>query len=240
MNKLSKGLAVVLATLMGTTVYADAIQVTEKLKVLYPNTEFEQVSNTAMPGIYEVVMGKNIAYVQEEGRYFIFGALYDMAAQKDLTSERKAELDKVVFTDLPLKNAIEIKKGNGGKGKRTFALFSDPDCPYCQRLEETLAGMDDYTVYLFLYPLASLHPTAIKTAKDIWCSKDPKKAWLDYMLFNKSPQSKACTTPIAQNIDLGNKLGMNGTPSMIHIDGRKTAGAMPRAELEQWLGERGN
>lgn len=52
-----------------------------------------------MASIYEVTMGDNIAYVQENGRYFIFGALYDMQEQKDLTEIGRSAVTQRVIPD---------------------------------------------------------------------------------------------------------------------------------------------
>lgn len=219
------------------TAWADAVSVEAKLKQLYPKTTFASVKATPMASIYEVTMGDNIAYVQEDGRYFIFGALYDMEAQKDLTASSRAALVQTAYADLPFKNAIKVVKGNGGKGKREFALFSDPDCPFCRRLEETMAGMTDYTAHVILYPIRSLHPDAVVKAERIWCEKNKVKAWNDYMLMDKEPSEKTknCKNPVAENIALAEKLKVRGTPTMIHKDGRRTSGAMSRAAFEKWL-----
>lgn len=210
-------------------------QVAQHLQTLYPQTHFNSVSETPLNGIYEVTMGNNIAYVQEDGRYFIFGALYDMQSQKDLTAQSRNKLSAAQFSELPFANAITVKKGNGGKKQREFALFTDPDCPFCQRLEETLAGMTNYTVHIFLYPIDSLHPNAGKQAERIWCSRNQKQAWNDYMLSGIVPSDKTCANPIGDNIVLAQQLGIRGTPTMLHIDGRRTSGAMPRINLERWL-----
>ena len=71
-----------------------------------------------------------------------------------MTEERIAELGKIDVKSLPLNQAIKYVKG---KGERTLYIFSDPDCPYCQRLEQNMVGVDNVTVYVFLYPLTSLH-----------------------------------------------------------------------------------
>lgn len=213
----------------------DAKQLLQNLNHLYPQTQFDDVKNTPVSGIYQVSMGQNIAYVEKDGRYFLFGTLYDMQAQKDLTAQGKTKIQQNQFASLPFQNAITIKKGNGGKGKREFALFTDPDCPFCQRLEETLAGMSDYTVHVFLYPILSLHPDAGEISEKIWCSKNQEKAWNDYMLLGKIPASQKCTSPIQDNIQLATRLDVRGTPTLLHIDGRKTSGAMPRMNLERWL-----
>src|SRR5688500_7805457 len=65
---------------------------TERLQTLYPTTRFGAINTTPWPGVFEVVMGANLAYVDESGQYFLFGHLYDMKAQRDLTVERKDSL----------------------------------------------------------------------------------------------------------------------------------------------------
>jgi len=60
-----------------------------------------------------------------------------------------------------------------GNGARTLAIFSDPDCPYCRRLEAEMTSLTDITIYTFLMPIASLHPEARSKAIAIWCSKGP-------------------------------------------------------------------
>lgn len=89
-----------------------------------------------------------------------------------MTEERIAELGKIDVKSLPLNQAIKYVKG---KGERTLYIFSDPDCPYCQRLEQNMVGVDNVTVYIFLYPLTSLHPNAEKVSNQIWCSKTLQK-----------------------------------------------------------------
>lgn len=239
MNQFSRSL---LCCLVGACIALPAMADAELDKVQsaltkkYPATKFGALAKTPVAGIYQVVMGKNVAYVDPTGRYFLFGSLFDMQTQQDLTASVRVEANKVEYSKLPKSDAIKIVMGNGGtKGQREFALFSDPDCPYCKRLEQTLAGMTDYTVYVFPFPIASLHPTAPETATSIWCAGNQAQAWRDYLINGKRPANKTCKNPIDNNVKLAGTLGINGTPTMIHRDGRKTAGAMDKAALEKWL-----
>ena len=202
------------------------------LQKRYPSTTFKNVKPSAVPGIFEVTMGKNIGYVEPSGRYFFFGKLFDMQTQTDLTESPRAAANAVDFSKLPLKNAIKIKKGNG---KRVFAVFSDPDCPYCKQLENTLTRVTDFTMYVFLFPIDSLHPDAAAKAAGIWCSKDRAKAWEDWILDGIKPAEGKCETPIAKNIELATEFGANGTPTLVHQNGQISAGALPRDTLELWL-----
>ncbi|ENV43280.1 MULTISPECIES: DsbC family protein [Acinetobacter] len=221
-----------LALATSFSVSASVEKTTANLKKAYPATTFNKVEKTPISGIYEVVMGQNVAYTDVNGRYFIFGNLYDMHTQKDITATPDSS-QKVYFPNAEqLKNAIKEVKGNG---QRKIVVFSDPDCPYCARLEQTLIGLDNVTIYTFLYPLEQLHPTAKSTAINIWCSKDPAKAMKDYMLAKIKPEIKTCKNPIDSNIAFGSGFGVQGTPSIIFEDGTLIPGAMSLEAIEQQL-----
>lgn len=225
-------LAVSLAWLSATA-FADSSQdVLASLKEHYPATRFDRVQESAVKGIYEVIMGRNVAYTDDSGRYMIFGHLYDMKEQKDLTAGVLDELNKVDVSALPVADAIKTVKGSG---ERKLYVFSDPDCPFCKRLEPELAKIDNVTIYTFLYPLAALHPDAKRKANAIWCAKDRGKAWQEFMATGKLPEETKCDTPVERNIQLGNSLGINGTPTIILGNGTMVPGLMPANEIEKRL-----
>ncbi|PIX03614.1 MAG: disulfide isomerase [Gallionellales bacterium CG_4_8_14_3_um_filter_54_18] len=212
-------------------------KLTKTLQNLYPSTTFTGVHKSPLNGLYEVDMGKNIGYTNQDGKFFIFGHIFDMQHQQDITQQRLDTLNVISFSDLPLKDAIKTVNGNG---KRVMAVFSDPDCPYCKKLEQELPKLNNVTIYTFLMPLDGLHPEASKKAKGIWCSTDKSAAWRDYMLHDKSPVTdKHCDSPIERNVQLGQKLGINGTPTLIAANGRVMPGAAPLEQLEKWLDDNG-
>ena len=216
-----------------TPTAGNAPEVAARLAALYPRTRITAVNTTEVSGLYEVVMESNTAYTDRQGRYFVFGHLYDMREQRDLTSERPEPVRKLTFPQALLANAIKVVKGNGS---RIFAVFSDPECEYCRRLEKELATLTDVTIYKFLYPLESLHPSAKSKAIAIWCAPDPAKAWADALLAGTTPQLRACPNPVNDNLVLGGALGVAGTPTMIAADGRVLPGAVSAATLDAWLG----
>ena len=215
---------------------ADGGPLIERLQALYPSTRFGATHPTAWPGVFEVAMGANLAYVDATGRYFLFGHLYDMRQQRDLTAERKDAMARIDFGSLPLADALtEVR----GKGTRTLAIFSDPDCPYCRRLEAELRGLDDITIHTFLMPLASLHPAARGKAVSVWCATDRLATWQALMLRDALPPQADCPHPVDRNVALGEQLGINGTPTLIAGDGRVLAGAASRDQIEAWLSRPG-
>lgn len=214
----------------------DAGTLVERLQALYPSTRFGAINPTVWPGVFEVAMGANLAYVDATGRYFLFGHLYDMSQQRDLTAERKDAMARIDFSSLPLADALTEVRGNG---TRTLAIFSDPDCPYCRRLEAELRGLDDVTIYTFLMPLASLHPAAHGKAVSVWCATDRLATWQALMLRDALPPQADCPHPVDRNVALGEQLGINGTPTLIAGDGRVLAGAASRDQIEAWLSRPG-
>ena len=199
-------------------------QIAERFKAMYPRTNFREVRKAQVKGLYEVVMGDNIAYTDEAGRYFIFGHLFDLQEQVDLTAQRRVEARKADFPTPFLQNAIKTVKGNGA---RVVAIFSDPDCLYCRQLEGELARLDNVTIYTFLYPLESLHPEAKTKAVAVWCASDRQAAWTQTVLTGTPPKLVACTNPVNDNLVLGSRLGIVGTPTLIAFDGRVLPGAAP-------------
>lgn len=231
---LAAGLVAVATALTPLTSLAQAAapELQAKLAQLYPKTVFTSVTTTPVSGLYEVVMGKTVSYVDASGRYFFFGNLFDMATRTDMTAPKIAAASRIDVAKLPTQDAIKLVKGNG---KRVLHVFSDPDCPACRALEPTLAGLNDVTIYVFPYPLASIHPDAVRKATNIWCAPDRAKAWTDWMLTSKQPAAANCENPVARNMELAQQLEINATPTLISADGRKQAGALGEAALNAFI-----
>lgn len=207
----------------------------QRLQERYPATRIERVQASEIQGLYEVMIGRNPAYTDATGRYFVFGHLFDLQTQRDLTAERLEAQQRVAFAELPLSDAIKTIRG---AGERLLAVFSDPDCPYCRRLEDELAKLDNVTVYTFAYPLESLHPQARDKAVAVWCAPDRARAWAELMQAGKVPPKRPCAHPIERNIALAQRLGIQGTPTLLSADGRLLPGAATSERIEQWLAER--
>jgi len=182
------------------------------------------ISPTPILGIYEVYSDGSIFYMDKTASFaLVGGSLLNDISKKNLTEDRLQELGKIKFADLPLQNAIKIIKGTGAY---KFAIFTDPDCPYCKSLEQGLANheINDYTAYIFLYPLKKLHPEATAKSEFIWCAKDKAEAWTSWMIKGINPVKATCENPISQNVKLAEDIGVNGTPSIYLENGQQSKG----------------
>lgn len=226
--------ALVLLFATGSTL-ADDAKIKKLISERLPELPVQSVKAAPMPGWYEVFSGNGLFYVDEKVDFILAGRIIDAKTKRDLTTERIRDLMRVKFDILPFEDAIKIVKGNGA---RKLAVFEDPDCPYCKRVEADINKLDNYTLYVFLYPIDQLHPDATNKSKKVWCAKDQGKAWQELMLKNQVPKNKGdCETPIGRNIALANQLNISGTPALIFEDGRLAPGAIPKEQIEKFMQE---
>lgn len=233
MKLVAKKLSVALVSILPMFAMADIETVKQNLKKQYPATTITSVTQSPIGGVYEVILGKNIAYTDISGKYFLFGDIIRMADQTNMTSPKRDDLKKIDFNSLPFKDAIKYVKGNGS---RKLAVFSDPQCPFCKRLETELTKLDNVTIYVFMNPLVGLHPEARNISKKIWCSKDKAKAWREYLISSIEPNSDGlCENPVDRSVGLSKSLGFDGTPMTILEDGSIVEGAVSFGELDYKL-----
>lgn len=231
-------LAGLLPALMSCSANADSSNLAAVKKAFhtrFADREIIAVRTTPLKGIYEVaVQGNQVVYVDQKVDYIMVGDLIEVKSGTSLTEQRQSELSQVSWNSLPLRDAIKEVRGSGA---RKLAVFTDPDCPFCKRLErESLEGVTDVTIYTFLFPLTQLHPDALHKSKQIWCAQDRAATWTAFMHDEKPlTGTDNCSTPIERNLELGQKLGISGTPALIFGNGRMVAGAIPKEQLEQGL-----
>jgi len=214
---------------------ATSAKITAILHQRLPDLRVDQVRPAAFGGMYEVVSGDDLVYSDASGEHLLIGRLMDTATRENLTEKRWTELHPVDFATLPLQLAIKTVKGDGS---RKLAVFSDPLCPYCQQLEQQLQGLDNVTIYTFLYPLESVHPGASAKAVRLWCSADRSAAWNQWMIRRTEPAQlpPGCDdNPVATLQALGQKLQINSTPTLFYGDGRRARGVVQQAQLEEGL-----
>jgi len=210
-----------------------AAVIKQNIEARYPDAKILSVQPSQYAGWYEVFTGDSVSYSNATGDLLFVGSVIDTRDKRNLTVERLDQLNGIDFATLPFDRAIKVVKGNG---KRQVAVFSDPECPYCQQLEKELESVTDVTVYTFLFPIASLHPDAPARAEAVWCSADRAAAWKNWMVGRKPPEWKTCEgDPVAELVTLGEKLRITSTPTVFASSGKRFAGSMPAATLETFL-----
>jgi thiol:disulfide interchange protein DsbC len=233
---MKKILAAVLAILFAGDALAGQVEdaIKASLQKQFPNVTITNVIKVPLADHYEVDAGQQIAYTNATGSFILAGSLIDPQSRSNLTVERRGELDKIEFSTLPLQDAIKVVKGDGQK---KIAVFADPDCPHCKRLEATLQGFDNATIYTFLIPV--LGPDSKAKATSIWCSTDRAATWETWMLKQQVPSGTDCDASVlARNLALARKLHVLGTPTVFLDNGHRLVGEVPLAALDEQGGHK--
>jgi thiol:disulfide interchange protein DsbC len=185
--------------------------------------------------IYELVIQqgkkKGILYLTKDGKYLIVGSLID-ENNKNLTQERFEEITKVEFSQLPLNEAIIIKKGSGTK---KLIMITDVDCPFCKKAYSWLKEKSDYTLYVYLFPLP-MHPNAYEKSVKVLCSDNKETALAQAKEDREIPVQKCSDgeNMLKKHIALAESLGVTGTPLFITETGKKIPGFNQQV-LEEYL-----
>jgi thiol:disulfide interchange protein DsbC len=208
-----------------------AERIKAEIKKQIPEISIDSVRKVPYGGLYEVLVGSEIFYTDEKASFLLMGALVDLKTRENVTDLRMRQVNRIDFASLPLEHAVKIVRGDGS---RKVAMFADPNCGYCKRFERDLIGIDNITVYLFLYPI--LAPDSVQKSKAVWCAPDRGKAWLDYMVRDMSvPVDTSCATPIEKILAWGKSKRIQGTPTIFFEDGERVPGAMAIADFEKKL-----
>ncbi|HEV7575011.1 MAG TPA: DsbC family protein [Caldimonas sp.] len=235
MNRSSRvAAALVLAlSLAPSFAFADEAAIRKSISERVPDfPKIDEITKSPIPGLYEVRIGTDIVYTDEQGNYLIEGQLIDTKTRTNVTEQRISRLTAIDFKALPLKDAMVWKQGSG---ERKLVVFADPNCGYCKKFEKDLQAVKDVTVYTFLYPI--LGGDSPEKSKQIWCAKDNTKAWRDWMLngtaVSGSPQCD--TSALQRNFAFGQAHRIRGTPGLVFEDGRQQAGALNTEQIEKQL-----
>jgi len=225
--------------LLALPALAGEAEIRQVLKLKFPNIKVDGVQPAPLAGLFEVRIqtqeGPQILYSDANADFLVLdGNIIDAKTGRNLTKERMQKLTAIEFSSLPLDLAVKIQRGNG---KRVLAMFSDPYCPYCRRLEQTLLQIDDITIYVFMYPV--IRPDRADHSRAVWCAPDRAKAWLDLAVADPPkvpPGGAGCANPVDKVLELGRTLRINGTPTLFYADGERGM-ALPAAQLRAKLDE---
>ena len=215
-----------------SSAHAGENEIRKSLQSKFPGIgKIEHIVKTPYAGLYEIVIDDQLLYTDAQGEYLFEGNVIEAKSRRDLSGERRQVLFAIDFDKLPLELAVKKVKGNG---KRKLAIFTDPNCGFCKRLEKELSRVTDVTLYRFMYPI---FPGSDEIVRNVLCSKDSNKAWEDWMLSEIAPAKAICDTQTEKVMALGQKLRVNGTPNLIFGNGIQSPGFLPLEELEKNLNE---
>lgn len=233
MRKVIKVAALSLFGLTLPVANADEAAIREAMAKSMPSVKIDSVKPSEVKGLYEAVVGANIFYVSEDGKYLLQGRLVDVAARKDLTEEKLSGIRKQAIEKVGKENMIIFKPKIA---KYTVTVFTDIDCGYCRKLHSEI---DQYlsqgiTVQYLFFPRAGKDSDSYKKAVSVWCADDRNAALTAAKKDQKVP-SKTCDNPVDEHMKLGEEFDVKGTPMIVTEKGNIYPGYLPAKQLVEAL-----
>jgi thiol:disulfide interchange protein DsbC len=208
----------------------------EELASKLNGIEASDISDSPVPGIYQVAVGASVAYVTADGRYIIRGDIYDAETSANVTEETRAAARVEMLEAVDPKTMIVFKPANG-QVKHTIHIFTDIDCGYCRQFHReidkvTALGIEVH--YLF-YPRTGPDTESWAKADQVWCAPNRNTALTRAKLGGEIPEVPACSTPVEAQYELGRRIGVRGTPAIFSDTGELIGGYLPPATLAKVL-----
>ncbi|HPE59811.1 MAG: DsbC family protein [Thiothrix sp.] len=228
--------AVIGSLLMAGVSQADenvAQTLSAKLKPLFGEVP-DAVNTTPIPGVYEAVFGTEMIYVSADGRYFISGDMIDGQSRKNLSENARAAARKAELVAAGEEKTIDFKAK--GDEKYVLSVFTDVDCPFCEKLHTEVPKLNELgvTVRYYAYPRAGIGSNTYKKMVSVWCAEDQQDA-MTKVKSGQTIEEKTCDNPVADDYALGQKVGVTGTPALIAGNGTLIPGYRPANDLFSML-----
>jgi len=200
---------------------------------LSPKAIVDHVGPAALPGFQEAIVAGQVVYITDDGRYLMQGSLYDIAARRDMGEASLSKLRQKLLAAVPASQRIVFAPANP---VHTVTIFTDVECGYCRKLHGEIADYNKQgiAVEYLAFPRMGLGSEDFKTMVGVWCAPDRRRALTDAKL-DRRITAGTCKNPVTAHYDLGQRVGVTGTPAIFAANGTLMGGYLPPAQLREKL-----
>lgn len=221
--------------LASSAVLADTGQ-TDRKKILavFPELSASAITPSPIPGLYQVMLGGQISYITNDGRYLFQGDIYDTVAEVNLTEDQRGAARQAAIDEIDVGSMIVFRPD---QVKHTITVFTDIDCGYCRKLHRQMAEYNKrgIEVRYLAFPRNGRGTPSWFKAQNVWCAGD-RNAALTQAKSGLSVKSNDCgATSVARHYELGRSIGIRGTPAIIVEGGELIPGYVEPDELLGYL-----
>ena len=197
-----------------------------------------QIDRADMPGMLQVDAGDDYLYVTEDCRHFISGDLFEIhptegvvpITERVRTTKRQQLIDEMPLSELLVFSPL------GKPARASIVVFTDTDCGYCRKLHQEMADYNELGIEVryAAYPRAGVGSATYDRMVSAWCADDPLGA-MTKLKNGEDIDAKNCANPVADQFEIGRRIGLRGTPTIVVEDGRVLPGYIPAADLADYL-----
>lgn len=209
-----------------------------QLTKLHPELQIVGWGPSPIPGIYAIELeGGSTWYMSEDGSHFILGDIYSVTDKGfvNLSDARRADQRRLLMATIDVETMIVFVPRN--RTRVVVNVFTDVDCIFCRKFHQNIARINELGIEVryIAYPRAGIGSATYERLVSAWCADDRQKALTNLKLGKKIP-SKTCDNAIEQHFELGQMIGVDGTPTLVTGDGEIILGYLSAADLAERLG----
>lgn len=235
MNRIFKCMVSALLLTPVLAVGQDYEQVRERLSALVNGETDITIAESPLPGILQVRLGSDIVYMTDDGRYLLQGRVLDLDTRQDITDQAKSAIRQELIDGIDYDKLISY---GAEDSEFEIIVFTDVDCGYCRRLHQQVEEYNDAGIRISYaaFPRAGIGSETFRKMTSVWCSDDQQAA-MDLAKGGGTPEPEECDAPVAEQYQLGQSVGVTGTPALVTPGGDLIPGYVPpndlRVRLEQ-------
>lgn len=216
-----------------SSAHADENAVRRALSRSMPTVKIDSIKPSEIKGLLEVMVGTNVLYVSDDGKYLLQGRLIDVEARTDLTEEKLSNIRRSALEKIGQDNMIVFKPKIA---RHKVWIFTDIDCGYCRKLHSEIGQYlaQGVTIQYLFFPRAGKGSESYNKAVSVWCSKD-RNASLTEAKKGTTPEAKTCDNPVDEHMQLGADFEVKGTPMIVTEKGNIYPGYLPAKQLAEAL-----
>lgn len=210
-----------------------AARARDALRSIDPNMAIERIGPAPMAGFQQAIVGGQVVYVSNDGKYLLQGQLYDMGARRNLGEDAMKQLRVDLLRSVPASDRIVYAPKDP---KYTVTVFTDVECGYCRKFHSQIAEYNKLgiAVQYLAFPRMGLGSEDFRKMVAVWCAPDRRKALTDAK-NDRDVAYRNCTNPVTMEYELGRRAGLTGTPMVLAADGTQLGGYLAPAELRAAL-----
>jgi len=177
----------------------------------------------------------DVLFATTDGELLFVGELISLQdANKNYTEQARSGERLALLKMLNSKDTINFEAKNP---KYTITVFTDTDCGYCRKFHEQIQAMNalGIAVRYAAFPRAGINSKTFETMQTIWCAQDKNAAYTSATRGQTLAKQSCATQSVQNQYQLGQKLGIRGTPALLLEDGSLIPGYMPADGLKAML-----
>lgn len=210
-----------------------------RLSEKFPGVRIQDLAPSPVAGVYEFIANGDVMYISADGRYLLDAQIMDIDKRVNVTEAKQSGERKKALAKLDEKQMIVFGPATA---KYTLTVFTDVECGYCQKMHSEMAQINKLGVRVryLAFPRSGPGTRDWRKMEAVWCSKDRKDAMTRAKAGESVPTPKSCgSTPIQSQYELGEALGVKGTPAVFTDSGSQIGGYIPAERLIEVLKQQG-